>query len=168
MGLIRDNIVHSPNSIWETYVIDKVEGINNSENTVDHVTSGGARFRTAEISWELFLKYPLGCGYDIFSQYEHSLYDVSVTGGNILFKHLATAGIVNYGLTLYMVFGHYLVKRERRISKIAFIVLFINITIAQSQMWYPLFFVAKYLEDIHEKENILQKYSGVYDRKINS
>ena len=150
--IFNDYITNRDNSIWNVYVVEKIDGINSVENANNHVTSGGARIRTAEISLQMLFENPFGSGYNKFSEAEQGLYGGTVTGGNILFKHLGTAGIITYLLTLYMVFGEYYRYSKSKYVFWVFVILYVNITLAQSQMWYPLFFVAKYLEQDNVKE----------------
>ena len=156
--VIADYVVNDEMSFWHLNIIKKL-----NETTADNllstnrISSGQARLTTIMLSLELFLKNPFGVGYAAFDQLEASLFAFdAATGGCILFKHLATAGIIIYIMTLYVIFVPAYKGRKNMISFIAFIILYVNITIAQSQMMYPMLLLAGQFK-INENKKICKR-----------
>lgn len=142
--VVGDYVMNNEQSFWYLNIVEKLNETtaNNLLNT-NRISSGQARLTTIMLSLQLFMQNPLGVGYSKFDQLEASLFSFdSATGGCILFKHLATSGIIIYIMTLYVVFIPAYKNKKNMISFITFILLYVNITLAQSQMMYPMLLLA--------------------------
>lgn len=136
---VYDAIRNGADSIFYRAVFEKLVGI----NSVD-ATTGSVRLSTIKLMGNLFIHNPIGYGYTFVSN-QRILYAPESVGARI-FVSLAAVGIVPLFILLY-----HFVRRAyfNRVSTVQFVVLmllYVNITLAQSREIYPIFVVLMMLD----------------------
>lgn len=145
-------------SFIQTTVIDKLFG--NGSTTLNLTEStGNARIVSMQTDWILFMRYPLGCGYDIYSSLWKSLL-VSHIGDTAsccgITYCLAVFGIL-FNIVLWRFYIVYAKKNSNSKSQfIALMLLLINTGVGQPLMYYPIF-IAIFIMRGEKKKNEYHK-----------
>lgn len=136
--IVVDYFSKGEQSLFFTVVIKKFSEIEDS--SINHVLSGAARIYVMEYAVKSILRNPLGVGFKQFERNMAGYYGLTTSnalGGNIFFKHLASAGIFTHILVLYEVLGKARKRIPNTIAYIALVFIYLNTTFAQAQMLYP-------------------------------
>lgn len=139
--ILLNYYIMGENSIIVTYVFNKITEI--SQSTTQHMTSGGARMASIYVAFEAIKSNPFGCGYDVLESLKRSLGYVSTytsystATGAFLISYIAIIGVI----PALIIYGHFLYEgyknRKSIISFIVVVFLFVNTTLAQSNVFYP-------------------------------
>lgn len=127
-------------SLVSTYVLGKIEEMQLGGGTYNADSSGGARIFIVTQALEALKKNPffgLGAHY-LETRIANQFWDGFGTG-NVLFGTIATKGLVTVIATLYPLLKSGYVNRTSILQYIIFVLLFVNTTIAQSQLVYGCF-----------------------------
>ncbi|WP_419169412.1 hypothetical protein [Negativibacillus massiliensis] len=134
--------LNGQNGIVYEFFLRKTTSINEAGQMVVDLSAdtGIARISAIVAALSLIFKYPLGCGYTIYNDHvsKYSLMGVQSAGGGIV-NEIAIFGIIPVSVALV-----YILKGvSKYIDKSAipiFIVIFFSTTMAESTMYYSIFF----------------------------
>ena len=150
--ILIDSLLNGENSILYNVVIGKLF----DENGFNLAASGSGfyRVRTIEYVMEVIRKYPLGAGYDIYNAFilSQKQYLNELVGVECL-KAFAYYGTPQMILT-YVYLAKTAWKRKRNIIQwILVVFLYINTTMAQSEIFYPSLIILLLLNGDSEKSS---------------
>ena len=150
--ILIDSLLNGENSILYNVVIGKLF----DENGFNLAASGSGfyRVRTIEYVIEVIRKYPLGAGYDIYNAFilSQKQYLNELVGVECL-KAFAYYGTPQMILT-YVYLAKTAWKRKRNIIQwILVVFLYINTTMAQSEIFYPSLIILLLLNGDSEKSS---------------
>lgn len=150
--ILIDSLLNGENSILYNVVIGKLF----DENGFNLAASGSGfyRVRTIEYVMEVIRKYPLGAGYDIYNAFIlfQKQYLNELVGVECL-KAFAYYGTPQMILT-YVYLAKTAWKRKRNIIQwILVVFLYINTTMAQSEIFYPSLIILLLLNGDSEKSS---------------
>lgn len=94
--------------------------------------TGKYRMGTIEKSLEIFLKSPMGVGYDYIT---NEIGDTEMVAG-VLFKTLAAWGIIPFFSMIVFLLKPFYNARATIAETVAFVLVFVNVTSSQSSMFY--------------------------------
>lgn len=115
-------------SIWNTYVLSKA----NSNALLTQESSGNARVVTIQTCLSIIKKYPFGAGGNFVT---YSLPDYGVAAAFLIY--IASLGVIN-ACILYLYFLIPAFKNTKSLlDLVIFIFMYIMLSLAQSQVWYP-------------------------------
>ena len=100
------------------------------------VSAGTGQYRvgTILVSLSTVINHPLGVGHDVFDAYKNSFGSGLVAASFVSFA--AVYGIIAW-LTIIVAIFYPVFKTQRRLIAIAFLLIFINTTLAQTELFYP-------------------------------
>lgn len=141
------DLYQGENGLIYTTIIKKM--FNTSGNVDLTVSTGASRYYSALADIKVFLKYPLGAGFDIYGkEWRSSLIvnigDIASTAG--LTRSFATLGIINSLLILSMYL--WLMKKNGFdiYMKVAYILMFVNISMAQPSIYFPALMIILFID----------------------
>lgn len=120
-------------SVLYVQVIEKLFGTSGKVLDISEGT-GQYRLGTIIVSITSVIQHPLGVGYDRFNQLKDLYADGLVAASVASFA--AVYGIIPWMISMYMVFWP-VFKYEKILTRVLFIILFFNTTLAQTDLFYP-------------------------------
>lgn len=138
--LVYDSSVNGDASLVNQYLIGKINEMQLGSGTYNADTSGGARMFIIEQAMNALKKDPLfGLGANTLSDEIASRFWNGFGTGNALFSTIATKGLVTLFVTIYPIFKKAYWNRQSAVQFVIFILLYFNVSIAQSQIMYGSF-----------------------------
>ncbi|OUN38704.1 hypothetical protein B5G28_08410 [Faecalibacterium sp. An77] len=104
--------------------------------------TGNARLSVIFAALELIPRYPLGCGYQIYSNFilNHSIMGIQSSGGGLM-AEMAVFGVIPLCMTIvYLYNGVKRISTSREMMAIYFMIWVIT-TLSESTMYYSVFFL---------------------------
>lgn len=120
--------IQGDKSIISTYVLNKVD----TKTLLAEETSGNARLVTIVTSLSIIAKYPLGAGGNFVVA---SLPQYAVAAQFL--TYIAAMGLVNSTILYLYFLRPSIIKRASITAFITYIIMYIMLSLAQSQVWYP-------------------------------
>ena len=113
------------------------------------VSTGASRYYSALADIEVFLRYPLGAGFDIYGRTWRSsllvgLGDIASTAG--LTRALATFGAISTMLILSIYLWLMRINGFSIYMKLAYILMFINISMGQPSIYFPALMIVLFID----------------------
>lgn len=140
--LIFNYYTQGSDSILEQYFWGKL--VETQERSLE-LSSGGARLLAMQMGIQAALIHPFGIGYLNWQNLLKSIYGRQFGTGNALFTQLGTRGFIAFFISLYLAIEPAVRRRKGALELIIFIILFLYITTAQSQILYPVIMLVAYL-----------------------
>lgn len=131
--LLVDYTYRETESIVYVQIIHKLFGNDGSGLNISEGT-GLYRLGTIIVSLASIIKHPLGVGYDTLNVLKDEYASGLVAASVVAFA--AVYGIIPWLISMYMVFKP-VIKYEKLLLGILFIILFFNTTLAQTDLFYP-------------------------------
>lgn len=129
--LLIEYSINGTNSILHQQIIQKLFG--DSKSFTLDLTMGSGQYRLGTIVYclDLITRHPLGVGYDVFSAGK----DVAMVAASLL-SFACIYGVITWVVVLIWLLAP-VIKREKILVAIAFILMFINTTLGQTLFLYP-------------------------------
>lgn len=129
--LLIEYSINGTNSILHQQIIQKLFG--DSKSFTLDLTKGSGQYRLGTIVYclDLITRHPLGVGYDAFSAGK----DVAMVAASLL-SFACIYGVVTWAAVLIWLLAP-VIKREKTLVAIAFILMFVNTTLGQTLLLYP-------------------------------
>lgn len=144
--LLIDYIINKSNSIVYVHIIEKFSSMF-YENSISYGSSGGARVFVIQQAIRSLKSNPLwGTGARKLRDIIDNMWYENFGTGNALFTMLATKGLMTTIFSIVPIFYIGYKNKKSKISFLCFVLLFLNTTIAQSEIWYASFILIALFE----------------------
>lgn len=148
--LLVDYYFNTDNSLVGKVLFEKIE----STNSAVAISSGGARLRMIELATNIIKEYPFGAGHDIVSK---QMSMVNIHGAGLIYA-AASIGIVTIIILFIWIVRPFFVNKAYYLEGACFILLYLNIGLAQSYAIYtPLLVLPLVVQGILDRRN-----NGIY------
>ena len=148
VALLADYSANGNSSILYKQFIHKLFG---DDGSGLDVSSGTGQYRTGTmmVCWNIMMNYPLGVGYDRFALMKNAYGDGLVAASLMQFP--AVFGIIPWFILLGLLFLPVFVRQKPTLAFL-YVFIFINTTLAQTDLIYPGFFmIPMYLVGVPKK-----------------
>lgn len=142
--VLVDYFTNGTESLLQKILFDKIMGISQYDS---EVSSGGARWASILIALQCIISNPFGVDVYNWDVLELKMYsDTSIATGAILVKFLACYGVIAFLAIMTLLFEPAYKNRQSNTAFWVFVLLFINITLAQSKIAFPSIIIISLME----------------------
>lgn len=152
-SITLSGILETSNFIEEV-VFSKLHNL--THTMVNGGTSGSYRIAAMKIASKMIISHPLGCGFDKLETAMKDAGYIAYEGGTTatgayLFRYIAIIGIVPGVASILWIFKRYKRSCKTCIVTIVAILLFLNTTLAQTDLFFPALLVPMFMENGNKK-----------------